>query len=228
MTDAPARPRLAALYHHSELIVVILLGLVSVETAYTSFQSSLYGGQSANRIAQAGASETAAESLYLEGNQQYVQDTAVVLQLAQLKLDTQSADATVAADAQAKYDELKFIGVSDALGVAITSAEALDKTETDVYHDPQDDEAYQNSLFSAYDEEHAKSLALKAEGDSYNDRGDLLGFTTALMAITLFLLGVAAVVRRERTRLTLTVIGMVIFTGTAILTATVPFTWIGS
>ena len=35
---------------HVELVVVIMLGIVSVATAYTSFQSSLYGGQSADKL----------------------------------------------------------------------------------------------------------------------------------------------------------------------------------
>ena len=46
------------------------------------------------------------------------------------------------------------------------------------------------------------------------------------MAITLFLLGIAAVVRNPRMKWILIAIGMSIFTVTAILTATIPFVWI--
>jgi hypothetical protein len=228
MTDAPAPRPLSFLERHSEVIVVALLGLVSVATAYTSFQSALYGGQSSDLIAEAGAAQTQAESLYLEGNQQYVQDNQIVLQLAELKLDAQSEDPIVATDSQDKYDELYFIGVSDELDAAIKAAEALDESDSEFYHSPLDDEDYLDSLFSGYDDEAAKAEELTKKGAALGDRGDLLGFSTALMAITLFLLGVGAVVKRERTRLVLVAIGMVIFTATAALTATVPFTWIGA
>ncbi len=46
------------------------------------------------------------------------------------------------------------------------------------------------------------------------------------MAITLFLLGVAAVLRRPRTQIVLAAIGMTIFTGAAIFASTVPFVWL--
>lgn len=46
------------------------------------------------------------------------------------------------------------------------------------------------------------------------------------MAITLFLLGVAAVLRGARTQLTVAALGMVVFLGAAGLAATVPFVWL--
>lgn len=52
-TPAPAssaaeQPRLSGLFGDMELLVVILLGIVSVATAYTSFQSTLYDGLTAS------------------------------------------------------------------------------------------------------------------------------------------------------------------------------------
>ncbi|WP_460775444.1 hypothetical protein [Microbacterium sp. GXF7504] len=57
-------------------------------------------------------------------------------------------------------------------------------------------------------------------------RGDTLGLYTALMAITLFLLGVAAVVRRPLMQWILIGTGTAIFIVTAVLTLTIPFVWL--
>jgi len=207
---------------HVELVVVILLGIVSVATAYTSFQASLYGGQSDDKIAQSQAAGTAAESLYLEGNQQYVLDAQTIQQLAVLEVAIEAGDAL----AQAQFDQLYFIAVSEDLDAAITAAAALDEAEPDFWHDPQADEDYQFALFSGYQEEKERAEALRIEGDALGLKGDTLGLYTALMAITLFLLGIAAVLRRPLIQWILIGTGGTIFLVTAILTAMIPFVWL--
>jgi type II secretory pathway pseudopilin PulG len=205
-----------------ELVVVIMLGIVSVATAYTSFQSSLYGGQSADKISQSEASATLAESLYLEGNQQYVQDSQTIQQLSALNIAANAGDAV----ASAQYDDLYFIGVSEDLDAAIQNAYALDESDPEFWHDPQADEAYLDALFSGYQDEEAYSQDLRAEGNDLGKKGDTLGLYTALMAITLFLLGIAAVVRRPLMKWILVATGGSIFLITAILVAGIPFVWI--
>jgi hypothetical protein len=207
---------------HVELIVVILLGIVSVATAYTSFQSSLYDGQRADSISLSEAAGTEAESLYLEGNQQYVQDSQTIQQLALLQVAIDGGDPL----AQAQYDELYFVAVSEELDAAIQNAAAQDEAEPEFWHDPQADEDYQAALFGGYAEEKAKSEELRATGNGYNASADTLGLYTGIMAITLFLLGVAAVVRRLLTKWILIAVGGAIFLITAILTATIPFVWL--
>ena len=208
---------------HVELFVVIMLGIVSVATAYTSFQSSLYGGQSADKISQSEASATLAESLYLEGNQQYVQDSQTIQQLSALNIAAANGDAI----ASAQYDDLYFIGVSEDLDAAIQNAFALDESDPDFWHDPQADEEYLDALFGGYQEEEVNSQDLRAAGNDLGKKGDTLGLYTALMAITLFLLGIAAVVRRPLMKWILTATGGAIFLVTAIMTAGIPFVWIG-
>jgi hypothetical protein len=209
---------------HVELIVVILLGVVSVATAYTSFQSSLYGGASDDRISKSEAAGTEAESLYLEGNQQYQKDSQTIGQLQQLQAAIDAGDPY----AQAQYDALYFIAVEGTdLEPAVQAAAEQDTAEPDFWHDPQADEDYQAALFDAYGEEKATSDELRGQGDTIGDQGDQLGFYTALMAITLFLLGIAAVVKKPLMRWILIAAGMSIFTVTAVLTAMIPFVWVG-
>jgi hypothetical protein len=209
---------------HVELIVVILLGVVSVATAYTSFQSSLYGGASDDRISKSEAAGTEAESLYLEGNQQFQKDAQTIATLQQLQASIDAGDPY----AQAQYDALYFIAVSGTdLEPAFQAAAEQDASDPGFWHDPQSDDAYQESLFGSYGDEKEKSDALRKEGDAIGDQGDQLGFYTALMAITLFLLGIAAVVKRPLMRWVLIAAGMAIFTVTAVLTAMIPFVWVG-
>lgn len=207
---------------HIDLVIVILLGIVSVATAYTSFQSSLYSGKSDDRIAQSQAAGTSAESLYLEGNQQYVLDAQTIHELTLLQVAVEAGDPV----AQAQYDRLYFVAVSEDLDAAIANAAALDEAKPEYWHDPQADEDYQTALFGGYAEEHERAQELRAEGDALGLKADTLGLYTALMAITLFLVGVAAVLRRPLVQWVLIGVGGTIFVVTAVLTATMPFVWL--
>jgi hypothetical protein len=204
---------------HAELIVVILLGVVATATAYTSFQSGIYGGQSDDKISQSEAAGTEAESLYLEGNQQYVQDSQTIQQLSAYSIAADAGDATAAA----QYEDLYFIGVSEELDAAIQNAAALDESEPEFWHDPQADEDYQAALFGSYGEQSIASEDLRKEGDALGYNGDLLSLYTTLMAVSLFLLGIAAVLKRPLMQWVLIATGGAIFLVTAILTAMVPF-----
>ena len=102
----------------------------------------------------------------------------------------------------------------------------MDAAEPDFWHDPQADDDYQQALFGAYSDKDDESDALWEQGDALGARGDTLGFYTALMAISLFLLGVAAVVKRALMRWILIAVAGGVFLVTAVLTATIPFVWI--
>ncbi len=128
--------------------------------------------------------------------------------------------------ASAQYDDLYFIGVSEELDAAIQNAAALDESDPDFWHDPQADEDYQAALFGGYTDEAVISEDLRDDGNDLGTKGDTLGLYTALMAITLFLLGIAAVVRRPLMKWILVATGGTIFLVTAILVAGIPFVWI--
>jgi hypothetical protein len=222
-TATEPKGRFTFVFGNFELVVAILLGVVSIVAAYASFQGALYDSQMAGAYQKGSNLSTEAESLYLEGNQQFVQDTQVYNRLTELRVDIESADATVAADAQAKYDVLEFQAVSDEFGAAIANADELNANDAEFYYSPLDDEDYQDFLFSDYADTKAESEAVIKEGDSFNSFSDQLELYTVLMTISLFLLGLAAVVRAQRTQWILAGTGTAIFAVAAILTAMVPF-----
>ena len=70
----------------AEVIIVTLLGIVSVSTAYVSFQASLYDSKMFQEYAIGQSLKTEAESMYLEANQQYTQDAQTLVALDQLSV----------------------------------------------------------------------------------------------------------------------------------------------
>jgi len=210
-----------------ELFIVLLLGIVSVATAYTSFQSALYDSQMAGAYTRGQNAQTEAESLYLEANQQYILDVQTWARLTELTTDMDSADPVLAAAASEKFDSIYFVSVNEDFEAAIGWSNEQNDADPDNYTSPFDSEDYQDALFGAWAEEDDRSEALIREGDVYNGYSDRLTLNTVLMAITLFLLGVAAVVRRRQTQWILVGFGSAIFVVAAVLTVVVPFVGLG-
>lgn len=211
-SDAPtASTPNTFLRRNVEVILAILLGLIATVTAYASFQSSLYDGNQAQAYTNGTNLSTEAESVYLEANQQFVQDTQLFDRLTDLRLDIQNPDAAISAAAQEKYDVIYFQSVSDEFGAAIEWADAQNAADEEFYYSPLDNEDYQDFLFGPYGELKAQAEATVAEGDLANTYGDRLTLTTVMMAISLFLLGIAAVVRQFKVQLILGGVAVVIF-----------------
>ncbi|MGV8969498.1 MAG: hypothetical protein ACOH1J_03525 [Microbacteriaceae bacterium] len=223
-TESPAAPkRLTSVFGNIELVVAILLGVVSIAVAYASFQAALYDSQMAGAYQEGNNLSTQAESLYLEGNQQFVQDTQVWNRLTELTVEVGSADEAVAASAQEKYDVLFFQAVSDEFGAAIDWSNEQNAADEEFYYSPLDNEDYQNFLFAQYAETKTESDAIVEKGNAFNSFSDRLTLNTVLMSISLFLLGISAVVRELRVQLVLIGTGLVIFIVAIGLTTTIPF-----
>ena len=222
--DAIPAPRRSFL-DDLQLLIVILLGVVSVATAYFSFQAALYGGQQAAAYSRGGAAQTEAESLYLEANQQYVQDAETLTRLFEYQIEMGSADPNLAATASEKYDQLYFTSVSDDLDAAITWAQAENEADPTTYTDPQGSEDYLEALFGGWSETDAEAETLLARGDEANQYSDRLTLNTVLMAISLFLLGIAAVIQNRRAQWVLIGVSSGIFLLGLGLTVIIPITW---
>ena len=223
-TDSSAAPkRLSSLFGNVELLVAILLGVVSIAVAYASFQAALYDSQMAGAYQEGNNLSTQAESLYLEGNQQFVQDTQVWNRLTELKVEAESTNVAVAESAQEKYDVLFFQAVSEEFGAAIAWSDEQNAADEEFYYSPLDNEDYQDFLFSAYGDMKAESDAVVEQGNAFNSFSDRLTLNTVLMSISLFLLGISAVVRQRKVQVVLISTGMVIFVVALGLTMTIPF-----
>jgi hypothetical protein len=222
--ESPApKARLTSLFSNFELIIVVLLGLVSVATAYASFQAALYDSQMAGAYAKGQSATASAESLYLEANQQYIQDVQVWSRLTELSIDMDNADPSIAQSASDKFDTLYFQSVGETLDAAITWSSEQNTADSATYSGPFDSEDYMVAMFTPYLDATAEAEAMIAEGDVFNTHSDRLTLNTVMMALSLFLLGIAAVVRGARSQVVLTAVATVIFAISLVLTATVPF-----
>lgn len=224
MSDLPAaRPgTFPFLRKNIEVMLAILLGLVSIATAYCSFQGSLYSGSQTQNYTVGTNLSTEAESLYLEGNQQYVQDAQLYDRLTDLKLDIANPDPAISAAAQIKYDTTYFQSVSPDFDKAIQWADQQNAANPKLYSSPLDNPDYQTALFGGSSDTKDKAKAAIAQGDRDNGYGDKFTLSTVIMAISLFLLGMGAVVSVFRIKLIMASIAVVIFVLAAVLAATLP------
>lgn len=223
-TDATTEGRqgLSFLRKNTEVIIAILLGIVSIATAYASFQSSLYGGVQAQSYTVGTTQSTESESMYLEANQQYVQDSQLWQTLTELRLDIANPDPAIAAAAQIKYDTIYFQSVSEDFDGAIQRADTENAANPDFYVDPSNDEDYQAALFGDYSDKNAEATATIAKGDEANGFGDRDTLATVIMAVSLFLLGIAAVVSAFRVKLIMGAVAVAIFVVAIVIAAAVP------
>lgn len=166
---------------------------------------------------------TEAESLYLEANQQYIQDTQLWNRMTELSIEMASSDPDIAADAALKFDTLNFMSVSPQLAAAIAWSDEENQANPDVYTSPFESEEYLDYLFSGYTSTQAAAASAVAAGDDANSLSDRLTLNTVLFSISLFLLGVSAVVRQRRTQIVLISVSMVIFAGATAMTLAIPF-----
>jgi hypothetical protein len=215
-------PAESFLKRHIELIIAIMLGLIAIVTAYASFQSSLYDGQMTQKYTIGSNLATEAESLYLEGNQQYTQDAQLIVKLRELQLDAAAGDTL----AQEKFDTIFFESVSPELDAAIVWADEQNASDPDFYYSPLDSEDYQAALFGSYAEQKDLADATIAEGDEANGLSDRQTLNTVLMALSLFLLGIAAIVRNYLVKVVLSSVAGAIFLVALVLTLTIPGLWL--
>jgi hypothetical protein len=224
-SETPIDERLAHTWlgKRIEVITAILLGIVSCVTAYAGFQAALYDSNMASAYSQAQVLSTQAESLYLEANQTYTQDAQLWNTLNELSIDMDSANADVANRASVKYSVLYNDAVTADLDGAIQRALAASDAQGGEYVDPLNDEEYLTALFGESGKVADQSAAKTEEGNTANAWGDKLTLYTVLMTISLFLLGVAAVVNRQLIKFMLIGFSVVVFLTALVLTLMVPF-----
>jgi hypothetical protein len=215
-------PRLGRLLSNVELVTAILLGVVSVTTAYASFQASLYDGETTKQFSAGQNSQTEAESLYLEANQQYIRDVQLWDRMTELQIEIDNVPEQAEAS-QLKYDTLLFTSVSETLNEAIAWSAGQNAADASTFTSPFESEDYQDALYGAWAEEDGTSVAAFEAGDIADKNGDALTLTTVMMAISLFLLGVAAVARQLRVQLILIGVALVIYVVSLVMTFSVPF-----
>lgn len=204
-----------------ELVIAILLGIASIVTAWASYQSSLYTGEMTTANTKAGVLAAEAESLYLEGNQQFANDAQLFNRLSELDVQAESEDAAAAAVAVESAEVLRFQSLSDDFAAAMEWAEAENAADSGVFTHPQASEEYSEALFGEYEKVKADADAQLERAGSLSALSDRLSLNTVLLAIALFLFGIAALLRTQRTRMLVTAVATVVMVVATVMTVMV-------
>ena len=88
----PPRPASEQLFGNLELVIAVLLGIVSIATAYASLHVARYDSRMAGARTNGSMQPASAESLYLEANEQFLQDTRVLNHLTELRVEQGTSD----------------------------------------------------------------------------------------------------------------------------------------
>lgn len=174
-----------------ELLVVVLLGITAVLTAYASWQSSLYGGNQATKYTKGTATISEANSLYNTADQYISADMQTWDRISDLRVDIEFAkskgDTAEVERLQYKLDKAMYDNVGEELAAAIEWADA----QTD-YASPFEKEGFIDSYFSDANAKYDEGQKFIEDGSKDNALGDKLGLVTVIYAVVLFLLGMAA------------------------------------
>lgn len=178
-----------------EIIVVVLLGITAVATAWSSWQGALHGSQQDQKYTKANHLNSEANSTYNEGMQNLNQDLMIWNQLMGLNIDLAFAedkrDADEVEKLEYKIGQIMDDSVSEEFEAAIAWA-----GEQEEYASPFDNEDFVNTYFEAAWDLYAESEEMMAAGDANNTHGDNQGLVSVIYAVVLFLLGITSSFKR--------------------------------
>lgn len=196
-----------------EMVVVAIIGITAVLTAYASWQSSLYGGNQATKYATGTAILGEANSMYNEASQFIAQDMGVWNRISELRIDKEFAESRGAAGAEEversswKLDQIIADNVSDEMNAAIVWADA----QTD-YASPFDKEGYIDSYYTDAEAKYQEGQKTIADGQNDNRLGDILGLVTVIFAVVLFMLGIVSTFKNSGTKIVVTIASLAALT----------------
>ena len=175
-----------------EVAVVVLLGVISVITAWAGVQSSLLGGKSNEAL-----------SFYMEG----ISKSNNLFLTSELKYRT---DLVVWADKQKILSEGGDINA----GYSAGSAELFEFAMPCLLENPEsqlaDCTTYMDELYLPQDEAIDRALQSLEEYQVANEQSDRLQMLTALLAVALFMLGVTSVIRKDKLQFAIVLGAMII------------------
>lgn len=223
-----------------ELIVVVMLGVTALLTAWGSWIGSLHGGEQAT-------SYTVSNNLASEGNSEYnaavqqlnqdmllwndISDMQLEISFAQENGDTATADK-VCYQLFFKLNENLSEGMAEAIGwpYELTEAQAADPVGTvqawleddAAYTSPFFDEAYVSAYFDTANELLTQSQTELEKGKTSNANGDAFGLVTVIYSVVLFLLGIVSSFNSTKNKYAILIISAAAFLFATIYMLTIP------
>jgi hypothetical protein len=198
----------------NDIFIVVLLGIVSTATAWSGVQSSLHGGVSDEALTNYQLNSAEANRLWITAEVKYRDDLSVWKdKQVRLIVDGVSKDE-IYADVQTSNGSFEFY------------ESAMKCLVADQKSQLPDCKLYMESLYGPYGEVFDKGETILRESETAGKHSDQLQMLTALFAVSLFMLGVASIIKRQGLicslaifSIVITLFGLVILAGIPVLTA---------
>jgi len=202
-----------------ELIVVIMLGVTALLTAWASWIGSLHGGNQATNYTTSNNLASEGNSEYNAGVQSLMQDMMLYNEINVLMIDQAFAEDKNDEDELEKIswkiDELMTANMSaemtEAFNWAVTESQTTGRSVS-----PFEKEGFVESYFENANALLAQSQETLEQGKQDNSNGDKFGLVTVIYSVVLFLLGIAGTFKSEKNK-----IAVICISGAAFLIATV-------
>ena len=223
-----------------EIIIVVMLGVTALLTAWAGWISDLHGGNQAS-------SYTQSNNLAAEGNSEYNaavqtmnQDMLLWNDISDMQWEISFAQEQGDETAVEKYcyqlfyklDENLSETMAEAIGwnYQLSDEEAADPVgtvmtwiQTDkALTSPFYDEEYVTAYFDTANELLAQSQEEQQKGEKANQDGDAYGLVTVIYSLVLFLLGIVSTFKNTKNKMALVVISCVAFVVATIYMCTIP------
>lgn len=198
----------------NDIFIVVLLGIVSTATAWSGVQSSLHGGVSDEALTNYQLNSAEANILWITAEVKYRDDLSVWKdKQVRLIVDGVSKDE-IYADVQTSNGSYEFYESAMTCLIAKPTSQLPDC------------KSYMESLYGPYGEVFDKGETILRESETAGKHSDQLQMLTALFAVSLFMLGVASIIKRQGLicslaifSIVITLFGLVILAGVPVLTA---------
>ena len=207
----------------TELIIVIMLGVTALLTAWASWIGSLHGGNQATNYATSNNLASEGNSEYNAGVQQMNQDMILWNDISSLQIEIVFAQNNNNEAELAKLCNQLFYKMAE--NVSETMAAKIDWNTADKENSmssPFFDENYVNSYFTKANELLAQSQEVLEQGQKDNSNGDAFGLVTVIYSVVLFLLGIAGSFNHKANKYAVVIIALVAFVIATIYMFTLP------
>jgi hypothetical protein len=221
-----------------ELIIVILLGITALFTAWASWIGDLHGGNQASNYSLSNNKASEANSEYNVGVQRMMMDMLTANDIDDLMIDyTYAAEAGDEAEMERldwKVSQLILSngtpGFEDAYYWALEYNETSSEEEPvvtfldmpDVVIDGETYPTFYDSYLAGYDILIAESDAAAEQGTKDNEHGDAFGLVTVIYSVVLFLLGIVSSFKNQKNKLAVVAISFAAFFIATIYMFTLP------
>lgn len=223
-----------------ELIVVIMLGITALLTAWATWIGSLHGGNQATNYTVSNNQASEGNSEYNAGVQQMNQDMVLWNDISDMQMTIMFAQeaedqATVEKTSYQlfyKLDENLSESMANHIGwnFNLSQEEYDDPTATvlnwmnkeESMSSPFFDQEFVSDYFVTANELLAESQTTLDQGREDNANGDAFGLVTVIYSVVLFLLGISGSFKSIKNKYAVLAISILAFTGATIYMCTLP------